>query len=161
MRRVLTTGVTLIELTVAVLLVGLLALSFALSVVPVTEGVLLARRHGDAAQKAQLAVGRMVRELTAVTNVVSGTAQAFVYDTVDISGAGHRRTLSWSAGNPLLLDGVALSDDVLSFQIRYSATPGAAAQSAWTPPARLLEFVLQSASDPFMMYTNRVFLRYP
>ena len=152
-------GVTLIELVVALVLVGVLVLSVILSVLPATEGMLLTRRNVEAAQKAQFAVTRLLREFTAITNVVSGSSQVFVYDMVDDGGATFRRTAAWSAGGPLTLNGVPLSDDVELFALRYYATPGGGAQVAWTPSLPLVEFVLQPASAGGMVYTNRVFLR--
>lgn len=152
-------GVTLIELVVAMVLVGLLIMSFLMSVVPVAEGMLIVERNTEASQKAQLAVTRLIRELTATTNVVAGTTTTMVFDMVDVAGTGQRRTLSWSAGGPLTLNGIPLSDDVALFALRYRATPAGAAQNVWSPALPLVEFVLQSASTGGIVYTNRVFLR--
>lgn len=152
-------GFTLIEMTVTMVLVALLLLSFSLSVVPVTEGMLLARRHTDAAQKAQHAIGRLVREFTSITNVVSGTGSALVYDTVDVNGVTHRRTVSWNAGGPLLLNGIPLSDDVGFFALRYYTAPDGAPQTGWNSSMRLAELILQSQTGGGIIYSNRVYLR--
>ena len=153
-------GVSLIELVVALLLASGLGLFTVLSVLPVTQGMLLARRNAAAAQKAQVAMTRMVRELQAITNVVSGTGQTLTYDMVDDAGAVHRRTLAWSAGGALTLNGIPLSDDVAQFALRYYTAPGGSAQSTWSPSSPLAEIVLQSAVTGGIVYTNKVYMRY-
>ncbi len=153
-------GLTLIEMIVALLLVGLLALSFALSVVPISEALLVARRQTESVQKAQHAIGRLVREFSSITNVVSGTGQSMIYDTLDGAGVSHRRTVSWSPGQPLSLNNVPLSDDAGVFALRYYDGPGGSAQSAWSPSTRIAEIILQSQTGSGIIYSNRVHLRY-
>lgn len=152
-------GVTLIEMVVVMLLMGLLILSFALSVLPVTEGLLLVRQNVNSAQKSQLALGRLEREFTVITNVVSGGATSMVYDFLDENGIPQRRTVSWTSGQPLKLNGVSLSDDVARFGLQYYAAPGAPVQSVWSGTTRIIEIVLQSQAGGGIVYTNRVFVR--
>ena len=152
-------GMTLIEMVAVLLLLGILALSLVLAVVPVTQGLLMARGSVNASQKSHLALTRLVREFTAITNVVSGTGQSLVYDFRDSAGVGHRRTVNWSAGGALTLEGVPLTDDVAAFALRYYEGPGEAAQNNWSAAMRMVEIVLQSDSVGAIVYTNRVYLR--
>lgn len=155
------TGFTLIEMVVVLLLVGLLVFSVALSVLPATEAILLVRRNVSAAQKAQLALGRLVCEFTAITNVVSGSAQSLVYDMVDPAGITQRRTVAWTDGGALTLNAIPLSDDVAAFTLRYYESADAAALPSWSADAQLIEISLQSRDIPVRTFVNRVCLRDP
>jgi len=154
-------GFTLIEMVVVVLLVGLLVFSVAMSVLPATEGLLLVRRNVAAAQKAQLALGRLVREFTAITNVVAGAAQSLVYDMVADSGVVQRRTDAWSDGWALALNGIPLSDDVARFALGYYETADGSALASWNASVQLIEISLQSRDIPVRTFVNRVCLRIP
>ncbi len=152
-------GFSLIEMVVVMLLVGLLVFSVAMSVLPATEAMLLVRRNVAVAQKAQFSLGRLVREFTAITNVVSGSAQALVYDMVDAAGITQRRTVAWSNGGALTLDGIPLSDDVASFELRYYESADGTARSSWIASVQLIEIILQSREIPVRTFVNRVCLR--
>lgn len=148
-------GFTLIELVVVCLLLSALALPLFVSLVPVTEGLAIARVNADAGQKVRLATARLSREFTTISNVVAGTAHDLVYDFLDPLNTTWQRRVSWSgvAGDPLTLDGVDLSDDVAWFELRYYEEPGSARQSAWFPEAKAIELVLEcNASGD--RYTN-------
>ncbi len=152
-------GFTLIEVVAVLLLVGLLVLASTIALLPMVEGFMQVRRNVDAAQKSQLAMGRIVREFTTISNVVSSTQQLITYDYLDPAGATHRRTLTWGgAGSPLTLNGVALSDDVGQFELRYYARPDGAPAYTWNPQSRIVEIILGTASTGDI-YTNRVRLR--
>lgn len=155
------TGMTLIEMVVVLLLVALLVFSVTMAIVPASEAMLLTRQNVATAQKAQFALGRMVRECTAITNVVSGTTRSLVYDMVDETGTAQRRTLAWNDGGPLTLNGIPLSDDVASFQLQYFEAPGGTARNSWNPSVQLVEIALQSRNIPYRTFINRVYLRDP
>ena len=150
---------TLIEMVVVLLLLGLLGFSVVLAVVPVTRGLLMTRDSVNATQKAHVALTRLVREFSIITNVVSGTGQTMVYAFADDDDVTHQRNVSWNDGGSLLLDGVPLSDDVGQFALRYYATPGGTPQSSWGAGMRIVEIVLQPDSFGAVVYTNRVYLR--
>lgn len=153
-------GFTLIELLVVLLLAALLVGAFTAVLVPATEGLTLVRRNTEAAQKAQFAMTRMVREMGALTNIVSGTGTAITYDFVDPDGNNRRSTLAWAgAGQPLTLNTIPLSDDVAQFALRYYTSPSATPATTWGPTMRQLEIVLQSATAGSMIYSNRLAIR--
>lgn len=152
-------GYTLIELVAVLLLVGILAIGFVLAVVPVTEGMLLLRRHTGTVQKAQHFFNRMNRELIAATNVVSGSAQTLVFDRLGEGGNSQRRTLNWDGGAVVTLNTVPLYDDTASFALRYYETPAGTPQANWSGATRLIEIVLQSKAGSGILYTNRVYMR--
>jgi len=150
-------GYTLIETVAAFLLIGVMVLSVAVSLVPITEGFSQTIRNSDSAQKAMLAYARMTSELITITNVVSGTSQAVTYDLLDPDGVGVRRTLSWSgvSGDSLLLDNVPLSDDVARFELSYARKPGLPAQATWFEGARLIGVRLDTRQTT-SIYSNRI-----
>lgn len=149
-------GFTLIEIIAVMLLVSFLVLIATLSLLPMTEGFFQIRRSAEGLQKTHLALARIGRELTTITNVVASGRHTLTYDFLDPTGAAHRRTLSWNgADSPLLLNAVPLSDDVGTFELRYYATPDGAAATSWTADSRLIEFSLGSAAGPHL-YTVRI-----
>ncbi len=136
------TGFTLIEILATLVLVAVLAVSLVISLLPMTEGLMQVRANADAAQKARLAMARLSREFTTITNVASWSAHAIHYDFLVSSGAWHAtrsHTLAWSGtpGDPLLLEGVALSDDVADFSLNLYDAAGA-------PTNWVLDVVLRS-----------------
>ncbi len=101
-----------------------------------------------------------LREMGALTNIVSGTGTAITYDFVDPDGNNRRSTLAWAGvGQPLTLNTIPLSDDVALFALRYYTSPGATPASIWNTSMRQLEIVLQSATAGSMIYSNRLAFR--
>jgi len=151
------TGFSLIELIAVLLLVGVLAASATISLLPVAEGLAQVRRNATTMQKSRLALARLTREFTTITNLISGGARTMVYDFLDLAGTPRQHTLSWSgvAGESLMLEGVPLTDDVADFELRYYDYPGTAAQAAWTTNSRLVEIVLESLETGDRL-TNRI-----
>ncbi len=152
-------GMTLIEIVAGLLLLGLLGISFVLAVVPVTQGLFMTRGSVEATQKTHLALTRLVREFTVITNVVSGSGQSIVYGVDDALGIGGQRTVSWIPGESLLLNGVPLTDDVASFGLWYYAAPGGSGQQNWDNDMRIVEIRLRPQSFDAVVFTNRVYLR--
>ena len=123
-------GFTLIELIATLLLVALVGLSAVISMLPMAEGLMQIRDNAAAAQKARLAMARISREFTTISGVVSSGPNAITYDFLVPAGAWYatvRHTLSWSGtpGDPLLLEGVPLTDDVADFALNLYDAPGA------------------------------------
>lgn len=150
-------GFSLLEVIAVLLLLGVLALSATISMLPITEGLFQARENAQSAQKTQFAMIRMVREFTTITNVAASDARSITYDFLDPSGASFRHSLAWAgnAGDPLLLENVPLSDDVGAFELRYYAAPGSAAEAAWGADMRIIEVVLENVQGNHR-YTNRI-----
>lgn len=150
-------GFSLLELIAVLLLAGVLVLSAAISLLPITEGLVQVRDNVSSAQKAQFAMIRLVREFSTITNVVDSGTHSITYDFLDPSGTGIRHTLDWSgqAGDPLRLENTPLFDDVGSFQLRYFEGPGFAPESSWSSASRTIELVLENMQGTHR-YTNRI-----
>jgi prepilin-type N-terminal cleavage/methylation domain-containing protein len=145
----MTKGFSLIELVAVLLLVGVLATAATVSLVPVAEGLLQVRQNATAMRKCRLAFARLSRELTTITTnaVPVGSMHSLQYVFYDSAKTLHARTLSWSGtpGDPLTLDGVALTDDVADFRLRYYDRPDDAVfATTWSANSRIIEVMLQS-----------------
>ena len=126
-----TTGFTLIEIAATLLLVAVLGVSLVISLLPMTEGLMQVRVNAHAAQKARLAMARISREFTTITNVASFGPTAIAYDYLVPAGAtfaARRHVLSWS-GSELRLQaadaGGALCDEVGLFALTRDDSHGA------------------------------------
>ena len=149
-------GYTLIELVAVLLLLGVLAASTAVSLVPVAEGLMHVRQSARAMQKTRLAIVRLSREFTTIANITASGPRDLTYEFLDSSGAPQQRTLSWGGapGDDLTLNNVPLTDDVAFFELRYYSH-GGSAQSAWSTNCLIIEMVLtnQTANYGFI---NRI-----
>lgn len=146
-------GFTLIELIATLLLVALVGLSAVISMLPMAEGLMQIRDNAGAAQKARLALARISREFTTISGVVSSGPNAITYDFLVPAGAWYatvRHTLSWSGtpGDPLLLEGVPLTDDVADFALSLYDAPG-------TPTNWVVAVTLQSQVGS-QAFSNRI-----
>jgi prepilin-type N-terminal cleavage/methylation domain-containing protein len=153
------TGLTLVEVLVALVLVGLLVSVSGLLLAPLVQTFLNAHKASELMHQSQLAMARMSREFTTITNVVSGSSGAITYDTLDSSGDGHRRTISWDgAGSPLLLNTNTLAGDVKLFTLSYVDGVGETPQSSWGADSKIIEVLLDMGAAG-SIYTNRFYPR--
>lgn len=86
-------GFTLIEVVTSMVLIGIMALVAGFGLVKVSQGYLFARQNSETVQKAQIAMARIVKELSAATQISSSsTADSITYtrpgainNTIEIS----------------------------------------------------------------------------
>lgn len=121
-------GFTLIEIIAVLLLVGTLAATVMVSLVPMVQGLAQVQTNTETAQKARLAMARIERELTTITDIAAfGTATITYRFLVPLSGdtyAEVSRILSWDGvGSPVTLDGVPLVDHVAHFELNRVPGP--------------------------------------
>jgi prepilin-type N-terminal cleavage/methylation domain-containing protein len=153
-------GLSLIEVLVALVLVGLLVSVSGLLLSPLVQTFLNAHKASELMHQSQLAMARMSREFITITNVVSGSSSAITYDTLDSSGGGLRRTISWdgTAGSPLLLNANTLAGDVKLFTLSYVDGVGETPQSSWGADSTIIEVLLDMGAAG-SIYTNRFYPR--
>jgi prepilin-type N-terminal cleavage/methylation domain-containing protein len=150
-------GYTLIELVAVLVLVGVLAASATVSLLPMAEGLMLARANTTTLRKIQLAATRIGQEFATLAEVVSGDLRSITYDFYIPAAGGYatnRHTLSWSgvSGDDLMLQGVALSDDMADFALNYYSSSGTAVSAV---NAHIIEVVLESLETGTRL-TNRI-----
>jgi prepilin-type N-terminal cleavage/methylation domain-containing protein len=127
------TGFTLIEMIASLSIVGILAAIAGVGLVQLTEGYLLSRSGSERAQKAQLAMMRMVKEFNNIVDVPAGSTIAIRFDSFHADEAFDTTrsfSLAWNgtAGDPLVLTcldcpggnlSAPLVDQVVSFGLSY------------------------------------------
>lgn len=153
-------GLTLIEMIASLAIVAILAAIAGVGIVQITRGFLLARDTAEVAQKAQLAMARMVKEFAHLTDVAGGSNSSLRFSAyhADEPAAPEREfILSWDGtpGSPLLLTSRSaagdmtdvLADGVVLFDLSYiyydlggtlttTSTPTALWEAARTDPTR-------------------------
>jgi len=147
-------GFTLIELTTAIVIVSIISVMAGMGLVQIANGYAFARKNAVAAEQAQIALARAVKELSAVQAIsLPPTATSLTYTR---AGASH--TLAWaSADQPLTLDGDTLIDKVQSFSLTYRDTYSAAASSYSSSTAVIeLTFVIKVYNDILLTFVQRV-----
>ena len=149
-------GLSLIEVLVALLLVGMLVAFTGALLAPMVETFLNAHQASELMYESQLAMARLSREFTTITNVASGSSMGIVYDTLDSSGVGHRRTVSWSgvAGESLLLNANVLVGAPQQFRLSYLDDINSTPQASWGNDSTIIE-VLLDMGVAGSIYTNR------
>ncbi len=122
-------GFTLIEIVVSLILVGIMATIAGIGIVSGTKGYLFTKENVHMAQKANLAMTRMNRELMELTDVMSATPTSITYErTSGIRKLGlDNGKIKIAEGAIPLSSGDALIDHVNSFGLSYwsGATPWA------------------------------------
>jgi prepilin-type N-terminal cleavage/methylation domain-containing protein len=122
-------GFTLIEIIAVLLLLGILAASVMISLAPMVQGLAQVQTNTETAQKARLAMARISRELTTITNISAAGALSMTYQFLVPAGlttyATWHHTLAWSGvpGQPVTLQGVPLVDQVHHFALSLSPGP--------------------------------------
>ena len=133
-------GFTFIELIISLALMAILASIFGMGLVAAMEGYDFSRTNSQIAQKGHLAMTRVMRELSELTNIRQideGTNPSIIYERVqEVSGIPTVRTLAiqfYASEQTLLLhtdlpsgttnldpeDGDILADDVQNFDLQY------------------------------------------
>lgn len=126
-------GFTLIEMIASLAIVGVLAAIAGIGLVQITEGYLLSQAGAESAQKAQLAMSRMVKEFNYITDVSGGSSHSITFDSFHADEAVdtiRSFSISWNGtvGDPLLLTCLdcpggnvtePLVDSVVTFDLAY------------------------------------------
>jgi hypothetical protein len=121
----------------------------------ITQGFHQARVAAMTAEAGQMAVARMVKELSAIRTISSATTTSISYTRID----GTTHTLLWNGGTaPILLDGATLIDGVNQFSLSYFNAFNSSA-SSYSAATALIEISLTLNRAPGNAFVNRVVLR--
>ena len=160
-------GFTLVELIVSLMLVGIIAAVAGMAMTPFFEGFVDARRNAEMTQKAQIALTRMVKDITTISAVASGTATAVTF-TCQHGSTSVTYTYSWSgtAGDPVVLNPATTNDTLIdrvnNFQLVYVyyTTGGVEmTENTWTANSKGIEIQLTLEDATAIVHTARAFPR--
>jgi len=110
---------TLIEVIVSLVLVGILAAIAGMGLSKIAEGYTFARQNAATTQSAQIAIARIVKELSAATSITAAGASSVTYtrpessgsttNTIDLNGSTVRVKVGADAAVPLIGNATALT----------------------------------------------------
>lgn len=114
-------GFTLIEAIATLVLITIIAAMAGLGIVEITKQYLFAQKAGETAQVSQVAMARMVKELTLIRSGTSNGATSITFSTPTAAG----RTIGWTGGNtgsfvkPILMNSQPLIENVQNLTLQY------------------------------------------
>ncbi len=129
-------GFSLIEVILSLVLAGIMATVASMGIVSFAKGYMMAKENTHTAQKAQLAMGRLTRELTELSSIAAGS-DATTISFVSKSGSRHigldNGTVEIDELNADLSTGDVLIDNVESFTLSYYKDYQADPKVNWVP----------------------------
>lgn len=130
-------GFSLIELISVMILLGIAGSMASLGLVTFIKSFTATKDTNYTAGKAQMAMLRMIKEMTAIETVTSATASAITFTSRHGPNSSDLKTytLSLSGGNLILNDGTnsdVLTDQVSAFSLSYAPDFDSAPTSSWT-----------------------------
>lgn len=131
-------GLTLIEIIISLVLVGILAAVVGMSSVHMIKSFLFSGKNVDTLLKGQVAIARMQKELNNIKQVSASSVNSITFSSYRDAAT---RTISLS-GNDLLLDTDKLTDRVSSFSLAYYDNSGSSAGTSFLATTKIIEVSL-------------------
>lgn len=149
-------GFTLLEMIVVLILVGIMAVIAGMGIASGVNGYFFTRNNTATAQKGQLAMARLAREMNGITSASSPSGSSWTFTSVR-QGVSGDHTISWS-GNVLRLDNDILCDQVVAFDLTFLDTFNGSGYTSWSGSRRIIEARLQlrGADNIPTTFTTRV-----
>lgn len=139
-------GFTLIEIIMSLVLLGIIGVMAGFGILQVTNSFIWTRGTTSMAGKGQLAMLRMMQELTVATSVGSSSASSITFTAQTGSSSTKTYTLSVSGTNLRLSDGTdtdTLCDGVSSLALAYyDSYNDATAATTWESTSKLIAITL-------------------
>ena len=136
-------GLTLIEIIISLLLVGIVAAVVGMSSVHMVKSFLFSEKNVDTLLKGQIAIARMQKELNNLKKVSASPVNSITFSSYRDDAT---RTISLS-GNDLLLvtngDADKLTDQVSSFSLAYYDNFSSSAGTTFLATTKIIEITLQ------------------
>lgn len=159
-------GFTLIEMIAVIVLMGITAALAGMWIVSVANAYLYSKLNMDTTQKAQLAMTRVTKELTAIKTVNAGAAAQLTYtrsnyDYVNMMDPGDlTQTLKYdAAGGTLTINGNILTDNVSNFTMSYCDEVNSTnCPTNWSSTSRIIQITLtlKGADNTVSAFTQRI-----
>lgn len=132
-------GLTLIEIIISLVLVGIVAAVVGMSSVHMVKSFLFSEKNVDTLLKGQIAVARMEKELNNLKKVSASSVNSITFSSYRDAAT---RTIS-SSGNDLLLDADKLTDQVSSFTMAYYDNHNSTANTTFLATTKIIEITLR------------------
>lgn len=132
-------GLTLIEIIISLVLIGIVAAVVGMSSVHMVKSFLFSGKNVDTLLKGQIAIARMQKELNNIKQVSASPANSITFSSYrDLS----IRTISTN-GNDLFLDTDKLTDQVSSFSLVYYDDFSSSAGTTFLATTKIIEITLK------------------
>lgn len=157
-------GFTLIEAIATLVLITIIAAMAGLGIVEITKQYLFAQKAGETAQVSQVAMARMVKELTLIRSGTSNGATSITFSTPTAAG----RTIGWTGGNtgsfvkPILMNSQPLIENVQNLTLRYYDAFDGADTGSYSQTSTVMigiSFTVTGADGITSTFTGRAFVR--
>jgi prepilin-type N-terminal cleavage/methylation domain-containing protein len=111
-------GFTLIEIITSLVVLSIIGVIAGMGMVSIAKGYVFTKKNAAGAQKAQIAMARIVKELAVTDSISSGSASSITFNSK--SPPAQQRVLFWNNTNyTLSIDSDLLLDNVSSFNLAY------------------------------------------
>ncbi|MEW6335742.1 MAG: prepilin-type N-terminal cleavage/methylation domain-containing protein [Thermodesulfobacteriota bacterium] len=161
-------GFTLIEVILSLVISGIIAAIVGLGIIQVARQYLFVQKAGETAQVAQVAMARMVKELTLIRSGTStgsaGGPMSIAFNTPTLSG----RSIRWTGGNsgafvtPILMNNQPLIENVQNLTLRYYNSYNGADTGSYNQTSTAMigiSFTVAGADGISSTFTGRVTVR--
>ncbi len=157
-------GFSLIEVIVSLVIMAIMASMAGFGIVEITSRYLFAQKAGETAQVAQVAMARMIKELTLIRSCASSSTTAINFDTPSATG----RTIGWTGGNsgafvrPILVNGQTLIENIQAFALSYYNAYDGAALTSYSQTGTVMigiAFTVTGAAGTPSTFSGRAFVR--
>ena len=139
------TGFTLLEVIVSLVLIGILATITSIGVSKIFQGYLFTKDNANTTLRAQIALTRLTKEFSSIDEVVSGSQTSITYSYIKDGVSISNRKVSWSGTSnaPLMIGGNTLTEDVDDFELSYLDSYDDAGDNTWSGSEKMIKVTLK------------------
>lgn len=152
---------TLIEVIVSLVLVGIMAVIAGMGLIKIAEGYVFAKQNAETVQKAQIAMARIVKELSATATINSTTPSPISVTYTRPGAVGNIITFSV----PYITIGnsgaqARLIDNVTNFTLAYFDAAGGSSPASAADIRRIdITLTVGGANNTPILFSNTVFIK--
>ena len=159
---------TLIEVIVSLVLIGILAAVAGFGLVKITEGYVFSKKNAETVQKAQIAMARIVKELSAAEKAPAAATAITTADETSVTYTrqepiGSNTFIPYTitlTGSTVQINGTTLVDNVTAFTLAYLNAVGGTLSVPVAVPANIrwidIALTVRGANDQLSTFNNRV-----
>jgi prepilin-type N-terminal cleavage/methylation domain-containing protein len=156
-------GFTLIEVIASLILLGIMAVMAGMGIVQITKQYVFAQKAGETAQVAQVAMARMVKELTMIRSGTGGPT-SITFDTPTSTGRSIGLTGTNPSGrvNPIFMNDYPLIENISNLTLQYYNTYNGADTGSYNQFTTVMigvSFTVTGADGISSPFSGRAFVR--